>query len=29
MHAAYETSRPVVYTRFIEVFSLILEFLDF
>ena len=27
MHAAYETSTPVVYTSFIEVFSLIFEFL--
>ena len=29
LHAAYETSTPVVYTWFIEVSSLIFEFLDF
>ena len=29
MHAAYETSTPEVYTRFIEVFWLIVEFLIF
>ena len=29
VHAAYETSTPVVFTRFIEVFSLIFEFLEF
>ena len=29
MHAAYEMSTPVVYTAFIEVSSLIFEFLDF
>ena len=29
MHAAYETSTPVLYTGFIEVFSLIFEFLNF
>ena len=29
MHAAYETSTPVVYTGFIEVFSLIFGFSEF
>ena len=29
MHGAYETSTPVVYTGFIDVFSLIFEFLVF
>ena len=29
VHAAYETSTPVVYTCFIEVFSVFLEFFDF
>ena len=28
MHAAYETSTPVVYTRFIEVLLLVFEFLN-
>ena len=28
MHAAYETSTPVVYTSFIEVLLLIFEFLN-